>query len=194
MGPLSVGHARSGEPGADHLRDGPSVRGTCGASVSPIYGTHEPRRRMDFYTLDYIVSHQSLDSTRRLAAIIVLLVVALAFSALYLRNRVKTRWRDAGIGLLVFSLVLLGIQTEQYLRLSDQQSQAQLLVGFMEGVAVDHGVQASDVMVNKTSLQDGMIVRFNEEDYTVHLNNDNNSFTLERTHIIDHGIYVNGEH
>ena len=36
--------------------------------------------------------------------------------------------------------------------------------------------------------------RFNEEDYTVHLNNDNNSFTLERTHIIDHGIYVNGEH
>lgn len=46
---------------------------------------------MNFYTLDYIVSHQSLDATRRLAAIIVLLVVALAFGALYLRNRVKTR-------------------------------------------------------------------------------------------------------
>ena len=60
---------------------------------------------MNFYTLDYILSHQSLDATRRLAAIIVLLVVALAFSALYLRNRVKTRWRDAGIGRLVFSLV-----------------------------------------------------------------------------------------
>ena len=43
---------------------------------------------MNFYTLDYIVSHQSLDATRRLAAIIVLLVVALAFSALYLHNRV----------------------------------------------------------------------------------------------------------
>ena len=110
---------------------------------------------MNFYTLDYIVSHQSLDATRRLAAIIVLLVVALAFSALYLHNRVKTRWRDAGIGLFVFSLVLLGIQTEQYLKVSDQQSQAQLLVGFMEGVAIDHGVQAREVMVNKTSLQDG---------------------------------------
>lgn len=33
---------------------------------------------MNFYTLDYILSHQSLDATRRLAAIIVLLVVALA--------------------------------------------------------------------------------------------------------------------
>ena len=73
---------------------------------------------MNFYTLDYIVSHQSLDATRRLAAIIVLLVVALAFSALYLHNRVKTRWRDAGIGLFAFSLVLLGIQTEQYLKVA----------------------------------------------------------------------------
>ena len=41
---------------------------------------------MDSYTLDYIVSHQSLDSTRRVAAVIVFLVVALAFSVLYLRK------------------------------------------------------------------------------------------------------------
>ena len=48
--------------------------------------------------------------------------------------------------------------------------------------------------MSSRSLQDGMIVRFNEEDYTVHLNDDNNSYTLERTHIIDHGVHVNGEH
>ena len=48
--------------------------------------------------------------------------------------------------------------------------------------------------MNSTSLQDGMIVRFHEEDYTVHLNDDNNSYTLERTHIINHAVYVNGEH
>lgn len=75
---------------------------------------------MNFYTLDYIVSHQSLDSTRRVVAVIVLLVVALAFSVIYLRNKAQTRWRDAGIGLLVLSLVLLGIQTEQYFRVSRQ--------------------------------------------------------------------------
>ena len=79
---------------------------------------------MDFYTLDYIVSHQSLDSTRRVAAVIVFLVVALAFSVLYLRNRAQTRWRDAGIGLLVLSLILLGIQAEQYTRVSHQLSQS----------------------------------------------------------------------
>lgn len=105
---------------------------------------------MDFYTLDYIVSHQSADSTRRVAAIIVLLLVALVFSVLYLRDRARTRWRDAGVGLLVLSLVLLGIQTEQFFRLSNQLSQSQLLVHFIEGVATDHDVPASEVLVNST--------------------------------------------
>ena len=149
---------------------------------------------MDFYTLDYIVSHQSADSTRRVVAIIILLLVALVFSVLYLRDKARTRWRDAGVGLLVLSLLLLGIQTEQYLRVSNQLSQSQLLVHFVEGVATDHGVSTSEVLVNSTSLQDGIIVRFNEEDYLVHLGDDNNSYTLERTHIIDHNVYVNGEH
>ena len=149
---------------------------------------------MDFYTLDYVVSHQSTESTQRVAAIIILLLVALVFSVLYLRDKARTRWRDAGVGLLVLSLVLLGIQTEQYLRVSNQLSQSQLLVHFVEGVATDHGVSTSEVLVNSTSLQDGIIVRFNEEDYLVHLGGDNNSYTLERTHIIDHNVYVNGEH
>ena len=165
-----------------------------GASVVSFHSVRELGRRMDFYTLDYIVSHQSLDSTRRVAAVIVFLVVALAFSVLYLRNRAQTRWRDAGIGLLVLSLILLGIQAEQYTRVSHQLSQSQLLVHFIEGVATDQGVDTGEVLVNSTSLQDGMIVRFKEEDYLVHLNDDNNSYVLERTHIINHAVYVNGEH
>lgn len=148
---------------------------------------------MDFYTLDYIVSHQSLDSTLRVVAVIVLLVVALVFSVIYLRNKAQSRWRDAVIGLMVLSLVLLGIQTEQYLHVSHQSSQSQMLVRFVEGVATDHQVGVEDVLVSSLSLQDGMTVRFNEEDYTVHLNDDNNSYTLERTHIIDRAVYVNGE-
>ena len=149
---------------------------------------------MDFYTLDYIISHQSADSARRVAAILVLLLVGLVFSVLYLRDKVRTRWRDAGVGAIVLSLVLLGIQTEQYLQVSNQISQSQLLVHFIEGVATDQGVDTGEVLVNSTSLQDGMIVRFKEEDYLVHLNDDNNSYVLERTHIINHAVYVNGEH
>ena len=90
-------------------------------------------------------------------------------------------------------LVLVGLQPEQYFQVSNQISQSQLLVRFVEGVAEDQHVSENEVLVNSTSLKDGIIVRFNEEDYLVHLNDDNNSYTLERTHIIDHNVYVNGE-
>ena len=49
-----------------------------------------------------------------------------------------------------------------------------------------------DNIIAVRPLKDGIIVRYNKEDYMVHLNDDNNSYTLERTHVIDHNVYVNG--
>ena len=147
---------------------------------------------MDFYDLDYIVSHQSSDSALRVAAILVLLVTGMVFGVLYLRDRIRTRWRDVGVGALVLSLILIGVQAEQYLQVSNRISQSQLLVSFIKGVAKDQHVPEDEVLVNSTRLKDSIIVRFNERDYLVHLNDDNNSYTLERTHIIDHNVYVNG--
>lgn len=149
---------------------------------------------MDFYTLDYIISQQSTDWTMRVISILALLRVCLVFSVLYMRDRMRTRWRDLGVGTLILSLVLVGIQTEQYLDLSDQAAQSKQLVLFVKGVAQDQKISTDEVLVNSTSLKDGIIVRFKDENYRVHLNEDNNSYTLERTHIIDHNVYVDGKH
>lgn len=149
---------------------------------------------MDFYTLDYIISQQSTDWTMRVISILALLLVCLVFSVLYMRDRMRTRWRDLGVGTLILSLVLVGIQTEQYLDLSDQAAQSKQLVLFVKGVAQDQKISTDEILVNSTTLKDGIIVRFKDEDYRVHLNEDNNSYTLERTHIIDHNVYVDGKH
>lgn len=149
---------------------------------------------MDFYTLNYIISQQSTDSTMRVISILALLLVCLVFSVLYMRDRMRTRWRDLGVGALILSLVLVGIQTEQYFDLSDQAAQSKQLVLFVKGVAQDQKISTDEILVNSTTLKDGIIVRFKDEDYRVHLNEDNNSYTLERTHIIDHNVYVDGKH
>lgn len=109
-----------------------------------------------------------------------------------MRNRLKTRLRDISIGIVVLMLVLLGIQVEDYMQNNHDFSQSQVLVKFIESVATDNDILPEDILVNSTVLKDGIIVRYNEEDYTVHLNNDNNSYTLERTHVIDHHVYING--
>lgn len=92
---------------------------------------------MNFYTLDYIISHQSADSVLRVGMMLALLLAGIVFTVLYLRDRIRTRWRDAGVGAIVLLLVLVGVQTEQYFQVSNRISQSQLLVKFVEGVAED---------------------------------------------------------
>ena len=49
----------------------------------------------------------------------------------------------------------------------------------------------NDVLVNSTTLQNGMIVRIDSKniDYQLNLNADN-TYTLNRAHVIDHKVDV----
>ncbi len=147
---------------------------------------------MSFYNLEYITQHQSFNLVVRSVILILLLGIVILTSIHYMRNRIKTRLRDISIGIVVLMFILLGIQVEDYMQNNQDFSQSQVLVKFIESVATDNDISSDDVLVNSTTLKDGIIVRYNEEDYTVHLNDDNNSYTLERTHVIDHHVYING--
>ena len=148
---------------------------------------------MNFYTLDYITKTQSTGLIVRSAIIIVLLAIVILTNFKFMKDRMKTRLRDISIGIVVLTFILLGIQVEHYTQNNRDFSQSHLLLKFIESVATDYNVSPYNVMVNSTTLKDGIIVRYNDEDYTVHLNDDNNSYTLERTHIINHNVYVDGE-
>ena len=148
---------------------------------------------MNFYTLDYITKTQSTGLIIRSAVIIVLLAIVILTSFKFMKDRMKTRLRDISIGIVVLTFILLGIQVEHYTQNNRDFSQSHVLLKFIESVATDYKVSPYNVLVNSTTLRDGIIVRYNDEDYTVHLNADNNSYTLERTHIINHNVYVDGE-
>ncbi|EIC95290.1 PF11694 family protein [Lachnoanaerobaculum saburreum F0468] len=148
---------------------------------------------MNFYTLEYLVKTQSADLILRSAIIIILLAIVILTSFKFMKDRMKTRLRDISIGIVVLTFILLGIQVEHYTQNNRDFSQSHVLLKFIESVATDNNISPYNVMVNSMTLKDGIIVRYNDEDYTVHLNNDNNSYTLERTHVINHNVYINGE-
>ncbi|HEL1614515.1 DUF3290 domain-containing protein [Streptococcus suis] len=148
---------------------------------------------MNFYDLDYIIQNQSFNLVLRSVTLIVLLVVAIATGLYYLKNRLNTRLRDISIGIVILMFIILGIQVEDYMQNNQDFTQSQVLTQFIKSVAIDNDVSEKEVYVNSTTLKDGIIVRYNGENYTVHLNSDNNSYTLVRTHVIDHNVYINGE-
>lgn len=148
---------------------------------------------MNFYTINYIQNHQNTDRTALYILMIVAASAMIIFAILYLRDRFNTRYRDLGIIALLFLLLLFtGTQYEKYMQNNEQKSKAAQIVPFIKSVADDENVKESDVMVSSMSLQDGMIVRIDSknEDYQLNLNEDNNSYTLNRAHVIDHHVYV----
>ncbi|MBP2058069.1 hypothetical protein J2Z60_001246 [Lactobacillus colini] len=147
---------------------------------------------MTFYSLNYIKNNQAKDKTTIYILMIIAALALLVFTFLYLRDRFATRYRDLGIIALLFLLLFAGTQYEKYVQTSAQKAQATQIIPFIKAVAIDHNVKQSDVLVNATSLQDGMIVRIDSKniDYQLHLNEDNNSYTLTRAHVIDHKVDI----
>ena len=147
---------------------------------------------MTFYTLNYIQNNQNTD---RAIFYILMLVAASAmiiFTVLYLRDRFNTRYRDLGIIALLFLLMFLGTQYEKYTQINMQKSKATQMITFIKYVVRDENVKTSDVLVNSTTLTDGMIVRIDSKnvDYQLNLNEDRNTYTLTQAHVIDHRVDV----
>ncbi len=84
----------------------------------------------------------------------------------------------------------MGIQVERLTFVQQNQWQSSQIVPFVKAVAKDHNLKVDQVMVSQTTLNDGMLVRFNKRDYQLQLNYDHNSYTLQRAHIINHNVYV----
>ncbi|MBD5430865.1 DUF3290 domain-containing protein [Lactobacillus agrestimuris] len=147
---------------------------------------------MTFYTLKYIENNQNNSQAILNILMLVAAILMIFFVVLYLRDRFATKYRDLGIIALLFLLLFAGTQYEKYMQVNEQKPQITQIVPFMKSVARDENVNESDILVNSTSLVNGMIVRINskDEDYQLNLNPDNNTYTLNRAHVIDHRVEV----
>lgn len=148
---------------------------------------------MDFYTYSYLQTHQQTITVVSYGIILGALLLILYYLLRCLHHRLITRYRDLSIVFLLFTLILLGTQIEQLTYVHKNQWQSSQILPFIEAVAQDHNLSKNQVMVNQTTLNNGMLIRFKGYDYQLQLNNDHNSYTLQRAHIINHKVYVHNQ-
>lgn len=146
---------------------------------------------MDFYTYHYLQVHQQAFTLVGYGITIAASLLVLYYSWRYFRHRFVTRYRDLSVILLLIVLILVGVQVEQVLAKHQNQWQANQIIPFVLAVAKDHNLKPSQMMVNQTTLKDGLLVRFAGRDYQLQLSADHNSYVLQRAHVIDHQVRVN---
>lgn len=62
------------------------------------------------------------------------------------------------------------------------------MIPFIKAVARDHNVSPQKVVVNSTTLTDGILVRIEDRDYRVNLSQTGDNYTLTRVHVVNHQV------
>ncbi|WP_251547955.1 DUF3290 domain-containing protein [Limosilactobacillus caecicola] len=145
---------------------------------------------MTFYNLTYLQNHQQTNTTFNYVMMIIFAVLLLVMIIQYTRHRLVTKYRDLGIIFALLLVIFIGLQYTYLESAHTQQAQSSQMVPFVKAVAKDHHVKTKDVVVNSTTLTDGIIVRIKDQDYRVNLSEGGNNYTLTRAHVIDHRVLI----
>lgn len=121
-------------------------------------------------------------------AIIIFALLIAVMTLLYLRHRLITRYRDLGIIFFLLLLLFIGFQVTDMEKSTTQQSQTTQMIPFIKAVARDHNVSPQKVVVNSTTLTDGILVRIEDRDYRVNLSQTRDNYTLTRAHVVNHQV------
>lgn len=143
---------------------------------------------MTFYTISYLSNHQHMNQLFNYVAIIIFALLIAVMTLLYLRHRLITRYRDLGIIFFLLLLLFIGFQVTDMEKSTTQQSQTTQMIPFIKAVARDHNVSPQKVVVNSTTLTDGILVRIEDCDYRVNLSQTGDNYTLTRAHVVNHQV------
>lgn len=145
---------------------------------------------MTFYTESYIVNHQQINSLVNYIIIFILFLLIAGTFIYYFRHRLQIKYRDLGIIFFLLLLIFAGLQITNLEKSYTQQSQVNQMQPFIKAVARDHKLSSKRVLVNSTTLTDGIIVRFKGKDYRVNFSPSGDNYTLTRTHVVNHEVNV----
>lgn len=145
---------------------------------------------MTFYSISYLTAHQQMNQLFNYVAIIVLVLLIAITALMYLRHRLVTRYRDLGIIFFLLLLLFVGFQVTDMEKNNLQRSQTMQMIPFVKAVARDHHVSPQKVVVNSTTLTDGIIVRIEDRDYRVNMSTNGDNYTLSRAHVVNPQVIV----
>ncbi len=143
---------------------------------------------MTFYTISYLSNHQHMNQLFNYVAIIIFALLIAVMTLLYLRHRLITRYRDLGIIFFLLLLLFIGFQVTDMEKSTTQQSQTTQMIPFIKAIARDHNVSPQKVVVNSTTLTDGILVQIEDCDYRVNLSQTGDNYTLTRAHVVNHQV------
>ncbi|NVJ44222.1 DUF3290 domain-containing protein [Enterococcus faecalis] len=146
---------------------------------------------MNFYGINYLESQSDINDYLRYFLIFGSLFLLVIVFILYLRHRIKTKYRDLSIIFLLLLIFASGVQYSDYQSNQAKHTQSSQMVNLVQNLAKEKKIDESDIFVNSTQLVDGIMIKIKKNYFRVNLSSDQSSFTLEKTYLINQNIVLN---
>lgn len=146
---------------------------------------------MNFYGINYLESQSSINDYLKYFLIFVSLFLLIIVFILYLRHRVKTKYRDLSIIFLLLLIFTSGVQYSDYQSNQAKHTQSSQMVNLVQNISKEKKVEENEIFINSTQLVDGIIVKIKNKYYKINLTADQSSFVLTQAYLIDSNIVLN---
>lgn len=146
---------------------------------------------MNFYGINYLESQSDINDYLRYFLIFGSLFLLVIVFILYLRHRIKTKYRDLSIIFLLLLIFASGVQYSDYQSNQAKHTQSSQMVNLVQNLAKEKKIDESDIFVNSTQLVDGIMIKIKKNYFRVNLSYDQSSFTLEKAYLINQNIVLN---
>lgn len=133
---------------------------------------------MNFYGINYLQTQSNINDYLKYVVIFSTLFVLIVVFSLYMRHRLKTKYRDLTIIVFLFLLFISGVQYADYANSENIHSQSSQMVNFVTLLSKEKNVSINDIYSSSVQLSDGVIVKVNDGYYRVNLSADQNTYNL----------------
>lgn len=146
---------------------------------------------MNFYGINYLESQSNVNDYLKYFLIFGSLVLLIIVFVLYLRHRIKKKYRELSIIFLLLLIFASGLQYSDYKSNNAKHTLSSQMVNLVQKIAKEKRVDDSEVFVNSTLLTDGIIAKIRNNYYKINLSSDQSSITLTKAYLINNNIILN---
>lgn len=143
---------------------------------------------ISFYTYLFLENHIYFQDYLKHIIVFISLIALLGVSIYYLRHRLETKYRDLSIILLLLVIFLLGLQYSNYEHTEAYTDGTSRMVSFLDSVMANQNINKQEIVVNRQTLMNGMLIGIKDQYYEVHFNNDFSAYTLSPINLLNQNI------
>ncbi len=140
---------------------------------------------MTFFSYDYLVEQNDAPNLFFIIGSLVLVMALLFTGYRYFKNRADNKYRDLFIIFILGAALFIGINYNNYEKQLDVSNKTNQTITLMKSIAKVQKVSVKKLYSNTSTPAEGMLIKNGKQIYRVSFDNNQNSYTLTKTNLIN---------